>query len=181
MDKIEIKRVTLDNIEQLQTIGRQTFSETFAAVNTEENMNKYLEEAFSVNKLTTEINNKDSQFYFATLDNKGIAYLKINFGAAQTELKDTRALEIERIYVLKAFHRRKVGQQLYEKALQVARQLRVDYVWLGVWEENHRALSFYQKNGFTAFDKHHFILGNDVQTDILMKRPLKDESFPHGS
>lgn len=174
MDKIEIKRVTLDEIEQLQTIGRQTFSETFAAVNTKENMNKYLEEAFSVDKLTTEINNKDSQFYFATLDNKVIAYLKVNLGESQTELKDTKALEIERIYVLKAFHRKKVGQRLYEKALQIASQIKVDYVWLGVWEENHRALGFYKKNGFTAFDKHTFKLGDDVQTDIMMRLWLKD-------
>lgn len=173
MDKIEIKRVTPDDIVQLQNIGRQTFSETFAAVNSEENMNKYLEEAFSADKLIDEINNKDSQFYFATLDNKVMAYLKINVGDSQTELKDTKALEIERIYVLKAFHRRKVGQRLYEKALQVARHLRVDYVWLGVWEENHRALSFYHKNGFTAFDKHDFKLGNDVQTDIMMRLWLK--------
>jgi ribosomal protein S18 acetylase RimI-like enzyme len=174
MDKIQIKRVTLNDLEQLQHIGRQTFSETFSAVNTKENMNKYLEEAFAADKLTAEINNICSLFYFAMLDNKVIAYLKVNWGESQTELKDSKALEIERIYVLKDYQRKKVGQRLYEKALQLAREINVEYVWLGVWEENHRALGFYQNNGFTAFDKHHFKLGKDVQTDIMMKQWLEN-------
>jgi diamine N-acetyltransferase len=174
--QVEIKRVTLDDIEQLQKIGRQTFSETFSAGNTEEDMNKYLEEGFSLEKLTTELNNPDSEFYFAEIDNNVIGYLKLNYGQSQTELQDEGALEIERIYVLKAYHGKKVGQLLYEQAMQIARQKNADYVWLGVWEKNSRAISFYQKNGFVAFDKHIFKLGNDEQTDIMMKLQLNDKS-----
>ena len=70
-----------------------------------------------------------------------IGYLKLNFGQSQTELQDDRALEIERIYVLKEFHGKSVGQLLYDKAIQIARQKRADYVWLGVWEENPRAIN----------------------------------------
>lgn len=175
-NQVEIKRVTLEDIEQLQKIGRQTFFETFSAGNTKEDMNKYLEEGFSLKKLTTELNNPDSEFYFAKLDGNVIGYLKLNFGASQTELQDEGALEIERIYVLQQFHGKKVGQLLYEQAMQIANQKKADYVWLGVWEENSRAISFYQKNGFVAFDKHIFKLGNDEQTDIMMKLQLKDKS-----
>jgi diamine N-acetyltransferase len=174
MDHIEIKRVTLNDIEQLQKVGRQTFSETFSAVNTEENMRKYLEEGFSWEKLTAELYDKSSEFYFATIDGHVIGYLKVNFGSSQTELKDDKALEIERIYVLKEFHGKKVGQVLYEKAMEVAKEKNVDYVWLGVWEENQRAINFYKKNGFVAFDKHIFKLGDDEQTDIMMKLRLND-------
>lgn len=78
-------------------------------------------------------------------------------------------LEIERIYVLKAFHGKKVGQLLHDKAMEVSKQRSVDYVWLGVWEENPRAIRFYEKNSFVAFDKHIFKLGNEEQTDIMMK------------
>jgi ribosomal protein S18 acetylase RimI-like enzyme len=90
-------------------------------------------------------------------------------GASQTELNDNTALEIERIYVTQAYQGKKVGQKLYEKAIQVAKDREVEYIWLGVWEENHKAIRFYTKNGFTAFDKHIFKLGDDVQTDIMMK------------
>ena len=175
MEKIDIVKVTLNDIDQLQKIGRQTFSETFSAANTAENMSKYLEEGFSLNKLTDELNDKNAEVYFATLNNKVIGYLKLNFGKSQTELKDDRALEIERIYVLKEFHGKSVGQLLYDKAIQIARQKNADYVWLGVWEENQRAISFYKKNGFVEFDKHIFKLGNDEQTDIMMKLKLKND------
>lgn len=172
MNNIDIKKVTLSDIAQLQKIGKHTFLETFSAKNAEENMQKYLDEGFSLEKLTDELNDKCSEFYFALLDNKVVGYLKLNFGQSQTELKDDKALEIERIYVLKAHQGKAVGQLLYERALQIARQTKIDYVWLGVWEENPRAINFYKKNGFVTFDKHIFKLGHEEQTDLMMKLKL---------
>ena len=172
--KIIIQKVALKGIGLLQQIGRQTFYETFSSGNTEENMNKYLEEGFSFENLTEELNNINSEFYFAIFENKVIGYLKINFGKSQTELQDNMAIEIERIYVLKEFQGKKVGQILYEKAIDIAKEKNADYVWLGVWEENPRAINFYKKNGFVEFDKHVFKLGDDEQTDIMMKLKLND-------
>ncbi len=174
MDTIDIKKVTVKDIEQLQKISRQTFYEALSAGNTEVNMKKYLEEEFSLDKLTAELNTSNSDFYFATLKNIVIGYLKLNFGQSQTDIKDEKTLEIERIYVLKEFYGKSVGQLLMDKAINVGRQKNLDYVWLGVWEENPRAISFYKKNGFVGFGKHFFKLGNDDQTDIMMKLHLKD-------
>ncbi|MGE0567313.1 MAG: GNAT family N-acetyltransferase [Bacteroidia bacterium] len=173
MELIETKKVTIRDIELLQKIGRQTFFETFSSANSEENMNQYLKDGFSIEKLTAELNDKNAEFYFAILDDNVIGYLKVNFGASQTEIKDDKALEIERIYVLKEFHGKKVGQILYDKAIEVAKNKNAEYVWLGVWEENPRAINFYKKNGFVEFDKHIFKLGNHEQTDIMMKLQLK--------
>ncbi len=172
MSDIEIKQVGLSDINQLQTIGRQTFYETFSAGNSEENMTKYLAEGFAIEKLTTELTDTNAAFYFAEINNAPIGYLKINFGKSQTEMQDEAALEIERIYVLKEYHGKNVGQLLYEKAIQIASEQLATYVWLGVWEENPRAIQFYKKNGFVEFDKHIFKLGDDEQTDIMMKLKL---------
>ncbi len=172
METVEVSKIKKDEILQLQEIGRQTFYETFSESNTEENMRNYLENGFSINKITTELNDENAEFYFAKIDQKVIGYLKLNFGQSQTELKDDKALEIERIYVLKEFHGQKVGQILYNKAIEIAKQKNADYVWLGVWEENPRAINFYKKNGFVEFDKHIFKLGEDEQTDIMMKLKL---------
>ena len=170
---ITILQINDSHIVALQQIGRQSFSETFAESNSAENMAKYLEEAYSFEKLNEEINNPNSFFYFAMLDEKVIGYLKLNMGGSQTELKDNDALEIERIYVLKVFHGKKVGQLLFDKAIAIAKEQHVAYVWLGVWEENKRALQFYTKNGFVEFDQHIFVLGDEAQTDIMMKLELK--------
>ena len=172
MTNIQIQKISLTEIVQLQKISRQTFKETFSESNSEENMKSYLEEGFSKEKLTAELSDKNSEFYFATLENEVIGYLKVNCEESQTELKDSKALEIERIYVSKEFHGKSVGQLLYDKAIEIAKQKGSEYVWLGVWEENPRAISFYKKNGFVEFDKHIFKLGEDEQTDIMMKLKL---------
>jgi ribosomal protein S18 acetylase RimI-like enzyme len=174
MNEIVIGKIGIEQINQLQQIGRQTFSETFVESNTAENMAKYLEEAYSHEKLIAELNDPNSIFYFAMMGQDVIGYLKLNMGASQTEVKDNDALEIERIYVLKEFHGKKVGQLLFDKAIEIAKERHVAYVWLGVWEENKKAIQFYTKNGFVEFDQHVFVLGEEAQTDIMMKLELSN-------
>ncbi|WP_371926090.1 GNAT family N-acetyltransferase [Flavobacterium cerinum] len=170
---MRISSVSIADIEILQQIGKDTFFETFSANNSEEDMKKYLENSFSIPKLTAELNNPDSRFFIVWDDVNAVGYLKVNFGQAQTELQDDTAIEIERIYVKSEYHGQKVGQLLYEKALEIAEQEQMKYVWLAVWEENQRATRFYTKNGFVAFDKHIFRLGDEEQTDIMMKKELR--------
>ncbi|HRE51302.1 MAG TPA: GNAT family N-acetyltransferase [Flavitalea sp.] len=67
-----------------------------------------------------------------------------------------------------------IGQLLYKKALQIAREKKADYIWLGVWEQNQRAINFYTKNGFVPFGTHVFKPGDAEQTDIMMKLDVKD-------
>jgi ribosomal protein S18 acetylase RimI-like enzyme len=172
MYSITIQKITINKVEALQAISRLTFYETFAAVNSEENMSRYLENNLSLVRLREELSNPYSEFYFASLENEVIGYLKINFELAQNELKTANSIEIERIYVLKEFHGKNTGQLLLENAFQIAKEKGNENVWLGVWEENKRAIRFYQKFGFEEFDKHIFMLGEDVQTDILMRRKL---------
>ena len=174
MDEIKIKKVKPDDVLDLQLIGKQTFFETFAVHNTPDDMQMYFDNNLSIDKLKKELADKNSEFYFASLNNKVIGYLKINFEQAQTEVMDKSSLEIERIYVVKDFHGKEVGQILYNKAIEIAKQKKAEYIWLGVWEKSPRAINFYKKNGFVEFDNHIFKLGNDEQTDILMRLKLKD-------
>jgi ribosomal protein S18 acetylase RimI-like enzyme len=173
MNSIKIIKIGLEQLIPLQEIGRKTFFDTFFESDSEESMSAYLATSFSSEKLTAELENPESEFYFVTLNESVIGYLKVNFGSAQTELQDRNSLEIERIYVLQDFHGKKVGQLLFEKAITIAKNNSCSYVWLGVWEENHRALQFYTKNGFVAFDTHVFQMGEESQTDIMMKLQLQ--------
>lgn len=172
LNDIEILRAERSDVFRLQDIGKKTFSETFSEYNSGENMRAYLDDKFSEEELRSQLDAEFSQFYFAVLKKRIIGYLKINFGNAQTELKDEKGLEIERIYVLKEFHGQGVGQLLYERALTISKDRDVDFIWLGVWEKNPRAIHFYTKNGFVEFGKHVFRLGDDDQTDIMMKLAL---------
>lgn len=172
MKHIEVKRVVPKDINLLQDISRRTFVETFSESNTDENMSQYINESLSIPKLISELENESSEFYFAVQDDVVIGYLKLNSAHSQTELKDSKAIEIERIYVLGAYHGKNVGKLLYNKAIEVAQHNDAEYIWLGVWEKNLRAMNFYKKNGFVEFDKHIFKLGDDEQTDIMMRKTL---------
>ena len=169
MSLFVIEKVNESEVEELQSISRQTFYETYCTMNTKENMDKYLNENLSISTLEKELKNPNSEFYIIKDLDKNIGYLKLNMGPAQTDIKDASALEIERIYVIKEYQGKKAGQQLYEKTIQVAKEKMLKYIWLGVWQENSKAIQFYIKNGFEIFDQHVFKLGDEEQTDFLMR------------
>lgn len=159
------------DLDALRNISVQTFTETFTEHNSAENMRKYISENLSIAKLTSEFQHPGSSFYLIYYNEKAIGYLKLNTGTAQTE-PNNNALEIERIYVQQEFHGQKVGLCLFEKAKTIALENHYEYIWLGVWEKNTKAIAFYKKLGFLEYDQHVFVLGNDEQIDIMMKLKL---------
>jgi diamine N-acetyltransferase len=168
------RKVTHQDVLELQEIGKLTFAQTFSDDNSEENMRAYLEEAFSLEKLTSSLNDERVAFYFAEIEGITGGYLKTIIGPASFDPSATNTLEVERIYVLQKYQGKKVGQLLMDKAIELAQSTKATFIWLGVWENNPKAIRFYEKNGFIAFGQHKFILGTDEQTDILMKRSLSN-------
>ena len=90
-------------------------------MNTAENFNNYITSAFSNEKIEQELNNPNSEFYFAVHQDQVIGYLKVNFNDAQTEGMGEEIMEIERIYITKQFHGNGFGKQLIDKSKEVAR------------------------------------------------------------
>lgn len=172
MSAVEISLIQSNEIHELQKFSKETFIEAFSNQNSEENMRKYLDENLSIQRLSDELTNSESLFYFARMHEEIIGYLKINFGVAQTDFKEDNSIEIERVYVSEEFQGKNVGQNLLNKAIEICSEKSAHSLWLGVWEKNYKAIRFYHKNGFVEFGKHPFILGDDIQTDILMKRHL---------
>lgn len=169
IENLHISPIDSTLVDTLQQLSIQTFFETYAAKNTAANMEQYAKQTFSTERLLDEINNPLVEFYIAYQNEEAVGYIKINFGKAQTDLKTNDCLEIERIYIINSFQGRNIGQLFLKKAIEIARIKNLRFIWLGVWEENQRAFHFYSKNGFTAFGTHSFTLGEDIQSDILMK------------
>jgi diamine N-acetyltransferase len=133
-------------------------------------MKEYMDRAFDPQRLLAELMNPLSEFYFILVGDKVAGFLKINQSEAQSDLHDDDSLEIERIYVDAAFQGKGLGAKLIEKSIERARNLHLHYIWLGVWEKNKDAIRFYERHGFVAFSSHDFRMGDEMQTDILMKR-----------
>jgi hypothetical protein len=173
IDDLKFVKLNSGDVKELQQISKQTYFNAFSWGNSPENMRAYLESSLSEEKLLKELKKANSEFYFAEINHKTIGYLKINFGDAQTEFHDHNALELERIYVIKEFQGKKNGQKLLDKVLGIAKKNQLDYLWLGVWEKNERAIKFYERNGFSVIGSHPFRMGDEIQTDLIMKLPLK--------
>ena len=71
-----------------------------------------------------------------------------------------------------ALARKGVGPALMQACMDIAKELKKSVIWLGVWEKNSRAIAFYQKWGFEKFGEHIFPIGDDPQTDWLMKKAM---------
>jgi ribosomal protein S18 acetylase RimI-like enzyme len=167
-----IKIVQLNDLDTLLKISKDTFFETFAKDNSIEDTEKYLKTHLNINKLKQELQNKNSKFYFCYHQSEVVGYLKVNINEAQTEPLLPDALEIERIYILNKFHGHGLGYLLMNKSIQIAKDLSIKEIWLGVWEHNIKALKFYNKLGFNQFSQHVFKLGEDEQIDLLLKKTI---------
>jgi ribosomal protein S18 acetylase RimI-like enzyme len=167
-----IKPCTSADLDELVRISRLTFSAAFAAKNNPEDFEHYLNSALTREKLLSELKNPDSQFYFVYLKGDLVGFFKFNEGEAQTDLQDPKALELERIYVLSEFQNKGIGRAMMAEVIKKARDSGKDYIWLGVWEKNTGAIAFYETLGFVTFGKHPFYIGNDKQTDWLLKLDL---------
>ncbi|MHA8110428.1 GNAT family N-acetyltransferase [Lactobacillaceae bacterium Melli_B4] len=167
-----IEPCTIKDISKLQTLSIKTFGDTFGDDNTYDNMQRYFEDAYSIEQLSNEIQNPDSFTYFIKVDHKIAGYLKLNIDAAQTEDIGPYSLEIQRIYIDTEYKHHGLGRKLFEKAIAVATDHHKTFVWLGAWEHNLNALEFYEHLGFKPFSDHIFDLGGDKQRDILLKKVI---------
>lgn len=170
---ITIKQVTAADIDTLLSISRETFYTAFLHLNNADDMDAYAEKSFTRQQLNTEFNMPGSTFYFALADDKVAGFLKLNTGTAQNEFKDNDSLEVERLYVLASYQGMQIGKQLLDFALTQALNNKHEFIWLGVWEHNRNAIRLYERMGFSLCGSHDFMLGNDRQTDLLMKNLLK--------
>lgn len=168
----QISQVNIHQVHQLQKISKETFLAAFAKDNTEQNIKDYFEKAFSIKSLNNQINNQHSRFYFVHQQQELCAYFKINIGDSQTEIRGTDGLELERLYIYPQYQNKGLGETILNEVKIKAILENKKYIWLGVWEHNLKAIKFYERFGFEQFDKHIYVLGDDAQTDWMMRLEL---------
>jgi ribosomal protein S18 acetylase RimI-like enzyme len=167
-----VRGATLDDADLLAELGARTFAETFAVDNTPEDMAAYLAASFGSEIQKAELADSESTFLIAELDGVAVGYAKLHPGPAPEGVTDDHPIELVRLYVARAFLSHGVGAQLMHVCIDEAQQQQYRTLWLGVWENNHRAQAFYRRWNFRDVGTHIFQVGSDPQTDILMERSL---------
>ncbi len=169
---VMLKRCRPEDAASVSKLGRDTYSETFASLNSEATMAAYLDEAFAPERILMELQTMGSVFYFLLVGGRMAGYLKLNEPPAQSDVNEPGTLEIERIYVKKQMQGKGLGKAMADAAERIGRCRNAARIWLGVWEKNESAIGFYRRMGFTETGRHAFRMGNELQSDLVMTKIL---------
>lgn len=169
---ISVRTCNRNDIDTLVSLSIKTFRDTFDEYNTPENMLLYINSTFTKKNIEQEMTEPGTVFFLAFDGRRAAGYAKIKTSRKPKELNHNSALEIERLYAHREYIGKRVGYMLMQTCLAFAKKNGFGTLWLGVWEQNTRAISFYERNGFEKFGQHAFMLGRDEQTDWLMKKDL---------
>jgi ribosomal protein S18 acetylase RimI-like enzyme len=169
---LNLRTCTPSDAEALSGLGQRTFIETFAKDNTPEDIGLFVSQTYTVENQLQEIQDPQRRIGIAWEGNEAVGYYHLKIGVPDPSVTGPKPVEILRLYVDSRFHGKGVARALMDRCLEIARSEGFETVWLGVWEHNHRAQAFYRKYGFVPVGAHDFVLGTDVQTDLVFARPL---------
>jgi ribosomal protein S18 acetylase RimI-like enzyme len=159
--------------ERLAELARTTFQAAFAHRNTPENMTLYVDQAFSVENIAEELTDPASTFIWAEQTGIPAGYAKLRRGPAETCVTGPKPVELERIYANSDLIGAGVGKTLLHTSIKMAQSEGFQTLWLGVWEDNERAIEFYHRQGFVDVGEHEFMLGDARQTDLIMQLDMR--------
>jgi diamine N-acetyltransferase len=172
---INIRRGSKADAALISHLSIITFEETFRGTCTDEDLQGFVHHAFSPAAVLNDLQDEDDLYFIAWYNNVAAGYIRLKENYEDyPPIKKYKALELKRIYVLQEYHSKKIGAALMAQALQLAAEKNYEVLWLGVWEHNYKAQSFYKKWGFIdTGDTHPFPIGNTPQTDHWLIKFVK--------
>ena len=171
---LTIRGASASDAEILAAFAERTFREAFDADNRPEDMEDYVRKAFSVATIRDELEDETSTFLLAFAPERDdlIGYAKLRHGDAHESVDGPDPVELQRIYVDPAVIGQGLGAALLQASFDAARDAGYRTLWLGVWENNIRAIAFYEKWRFETVGDQTFRLGSDDQRDVVMQRAV---------
>lgn len=177
MGHLYIRKAVIDDGAIVALLGRVTFTETFGKYfNDPDDLSRYYDETFSVEKIRSGIEKDNNAFWIAFYDEIPVGYAKLKRNAPSLFVPlPGKVSQLQKIYVLKDFHAKRIGLGLIEILLQEVVRMEGEYIWLSVLASNIKATSFYEKMGFIVKGQHGFQIGKENFKFIVMGRPVKSK------
>lgn len=172
-NSVHIRKATNKDDAVIAALGKKTFTETYSEIGNNAVVQEYIEKKLSAENIREELEDPEAWFYIGFVNDEPVAFARLRYDRVAKGLTDKRAIEIEHIYVLKAYQGFKVGWEMMEKCKQVAICEKFDTMWLRVWQQNHKAIRFYLTAGFVVYETEQFSYGSNIpQDDFLMRLDL---------
>ena len=169
-----IRRAEATDAAALAALAERTFRDAFAESNNPVDMEIHCRERFAAEVQAREIADPGWVTLLAEADDQLIGFAQVRLNAPKDCVPARRPAELYRIYVGSPWHGQGISPKLMDEVLAVAAQDGSDRIWLGVWEENRRALAFYRKYGFEVVGAHEFWFGTERQQDLVMATAVRD-------
>jgi ribosomal protein S18 acetylase RimI-like enzyme len=168
-----IKQATTTEAQLLTDLGARAFLEAYSDVKAAKDLNDYIKTAFIKEQIEASIKNNEATFLIAYIDEEAVGYVKLRWDRSHPNLNlENKNMELERIYVLRDYWRHKIGAALMLHAIEIAKSKNFNYLWLGVWQQNNRAIDFYLKMGFEIFGTKKFYVGEEENDDFVLRIKL---------
>lgn len=168
LDDIEISRGKIEDAAALATFAAHTFEATYAAHNKPEDMQDHLSSNFGVEQQTAELVDPNTATILVRSGGALVAYAQVRKHPPPDCVPDSTAIELHRFYLDRKAHGTGLALALMQEVREAARDLGGRHVWLGVWEQNPRAIAFYKKAKFIDVGGQIFMVGPDEQQDRVL-------------
>ncbi len=171
-EDLYIRPAVLSDARQLAAFGKKTFQDAFARLHNKEDFDQYVSEAFSEDRIRSELNESTSFFFIAELSRQWVGYVKLAHTRPPDCVTKLPAIELARLYAAQEYWGCGIGPALIKACTDFARNHACRSIWLGSWKENLRGNRFYQKMGFEITGTKTFVLGSDIQEDHVFIKVL---------
>ena len=168
-----IRKADRSDARTLSEIAERTFRDTFSAMNDAEDVDRYCRATYSESIQAAEISNPHMVTLLSEADGNIAGFAQLRWGDAPSCVLAESPGEIQRFYVVDAWQGKGIARRLMKSSIEEMKRHGSDVVWLGVWENNSRAIAFYRKCGFAEVGDHVFVLGSDPQRDIVMAATVR--------
>lgn len=169
---VSIRTAEISDARLISTLATVSFFEAYFEQDDPQSLTDYLIDNFAVEKIAEELALPEVKFFIAYRNDKAVGYAKLREGDPHESVTSQNAVELQRIYLIERVWGTGLGEALLEFCLEEAKTMGKDVIWLGVWEENKRGLSFYAKHGFTKVGTLKFPYGDSYGINQVMQRDL---------
>jgi ribosomal protein S18 acetylase RimI-like enzyme len=153
---IKITKPTLKHAKLLSKLGTASFLVSHGHSASKKDIDKYVAENFSEENFKSELENPENEYYLIYYQDKIAGFSKIIFNSENENITAKNVALMSRLYLLEEFYGLGLGKELFNFNVKLSKQNKQKGIWLAVWVENPRAITFYKKIGFKKVGNYNF-------------------------
>jgi len=167
---ITIREATSKDANRISKIGTSVFLSSYQYAHDQNDMDIYLKENFSKNKIKEDLLIKTVHYFVAETNGIVVGLVKINTNMWTWRFKGRLTLEVQRLYIPKDMEGKNIGRRLMSAALDAAEKRNYKIIWLSVWENNKKAIIFHRQFGFSIVGDGTFCMGKSKRKYLIMRK-----------